>query len=88
MMVRVQRTALRPAKSTAAARSRYFPGRLAVRGQPNSEFLATGPVALIRSEGMILERRQRMVSAPAEAVYRSFARRGGGNVADAKTENG
>ncbi|MGB7748073.1 MAG: SDR family oxidoreductase [Verrucomicrobiia bacterium] len=35
------------------------------------------PVTLISSEGMIIERRQRMVSAPADAVYRSFARLGG-----------
>ena len=35
------------------------------------------PVALISSEGMILERRQRTVAAPADAVYRSFARLGG-----------
>lgn len=35
------------------------------------------PVALISSEGMIIERRQRMVSASADAVYRSFARLGG-----------
>jgi uncharacterized protein YbjT (DUF2867 family) len=35
------------------------------------------PVALVTSEGMILERRQRMVGAPADAVYRSFARLGG-----------
>jgi uncharacterized protein YndB with AHSA1/START domain len=35
------------------------------------------PVALISSEGMIIERRQRTVPAPAEAVYRSFARLGG-----------
>lgn len=35
------------------------------------------PVALISNEGMIIERRQRLVSAPAEAVYRSFARLGG-----------
>ena len=35
------------------------------------------PVALISSEGMIIERRQHTVSAPAEAVYRSFARLGG-----------
>jgi uncharacterized protein YbjT (DUF2867 family) len=35
------------------------------------------PVALISSEGMIIERRQRRVSAPADAVYRSFARLGG-----------
>lgn len=35
------------------------------------------PVALINNEGMIIERRQRMVTAPAEAVYRSFAGLGG-----------
>ncbi|MBC8094727.1 MAG: DUF2867 domain-containing protein [Akkermansiaceae bacterium] len=35
------------------------------------------PVALISSEGMIIERRQRTVSATTEAVYRSFARLGG-----------
>lgn len=35
------------------------------------------PVGLISSEGMIIERRQQTVSAPAEAVYRSFARLGG-----------
>ena len=35
------------------------------------------PVTLISSEGMIIERRQRLVSAPAAAVYRSFARLGG-----------
>jgi uncharacterized protein YbjT (DUF2867 family) len=35
------------------------------------------PVTLISSEGMIIERRQRMVSAPADAVYRSFSRLGG-----------
>jgi hypothetical protein len=35
------------------------------------------PVALISSEGMIIERRQQTVSAPADAVYRSFARLGG-----------
>ena len=35
------------------------------------------PVMLLSSEGMIIERRQRTVSAPAEAVYRSFARLGG-----------
>jgi hypothetical protein len=35
------------------------------------------PVTLISSEGMIIERRQRTVSAPADAVYRSFARLGG-----------
>ncbi len=38
---------------------------------------STVPVALISSEGMIIERRQRMVSAPTDAVYRSFARLGG-----------
>lgn len=36
------------------------------------------PVTLISSEGMIIERRQRTVAASAEAVYRSFARLGGG----------
>ncbi|HWQ92415.1 MAG TPA: SDR family oxidoreductase [Clostridia bacterium] len=35
------------------------------------------PVALINSEGMILERRQRRVAAPPEAVYRSFSQLGG-----------
>jgi len=35
------------------------------------------PVALITSEGMIMERRQRTVTAQANAVYRSFARLGG-----------
>ena len=35
------------------------------------------PVTLISSEGMIIERRQRMVSASADAVYRSFSRLGG-----------
>jgi uncharacterized protein YbjT (DUF2867 family) len=35
------------------------------------------PVTLISSEGMIIERRQRTVSAPADAVYRSFVRLGG-----------
>jgi len=35
------------------------------------------PVTLISSEGMIIERRQRTVAAPADAVYRSFARLGG-----------
>jgi hypothetical protein len=35
------------------------------------------PVALITSEGMIIERRQRTVAAPSEAVYRAFARLGG-----------
>lgn len=35
------------------------------------------PVALISSEGMILERRQRTVNAPTDVVYRSFARLGG-----------
>jgi uncharacterized protein YbjT (DUF2867 family) len=35
------------------------------------------PVTLTSSEGMIIERRQRMVSAPAKTVYRSFARLGG-----------
>ena len=35
------------------------------------------PVALITSEGMIIERRKRTVPAPADAVYRAFARLGG-----------
>ena len=35
------------------------------------------PVALISSEGMIIERRQQTVGAPSDAVYRSFARLGG-----------
>jgi hypothetical protein len=35
------------------------------------------PVALISSEGMIIERRQQTVGAAAGAVYRSFARLGG-----------
>lgn len=35
------------------------------------------PVALITSEGMIIERRQRVLSASAAAVYRSFAGLGG-----------
>ena len=35
------------------------------------------PVTLISSEGMIIERRQQRVMAPADAVYRSFARLGG-----------
>jgi hypothetical protein len=35
------------------------------------------PVALLTSEGMIMERRQRTVRAPADAVYRSFAGLGG-----------
>jgi len=35
------------------------------------------PVTLISSEGMIIERRQRMVSASADEVYRSFSRLGG-----------
>ena len=35
------------------------------------------PVTLLSSEGMILERRQQSVAAPADAVYRSFARLGG-----------
>ena len=35
------------------------------------------PVALITSEGMIIERRQRTVVASSEAVYRAFARLGG-----------
>jgi uncharacterized protein YbjT (DUF2867 family) len=34
------------------------------------------PVTLISSEGMILERRQQRVAAPADAVYRCFARLG------------
>jgi len=34
-------------------------------------------VTLITGEGMIIERRQRTVSAPTDAVYRSFARLGG-----------
>ncbi len=38
---------------------------------------ARTPVALISTEGMILERRQQMVDAPAAAVYQSFARLGG-----------
>ena len=38
---------------------------------------ARAPVALITSEGMIIERRQRAVAAPAEAVYRAFVRLGG-----------
>jgi len=37
----------------------------------------TTPVALITSEGMIIERRQFSVPAAAEAVYRSFAQLGG-----------
>jgi len=37
----------------------------------------TTPVALITSEGMIIERRQRAVAASPETVYRSFARLGG-----------
>ena len=37
----------------------------------------TPPVTLISSEGMIIERRQRMVAASADAVYRSFSRLGG-----------
>jgi len=37
----------------------------------------TTPVALISSEGMIIERRQRTVAVASEAVYRSFARLGG-----------
>ena len=36
------------------------------------------PVTLISTEGMIIERRQRRVPAPSDAVYRSFARLGGG----------
>jgi uncharacterized protein YbjT (DUF2867 family) len=35
------------------------------------------PVALITSEGMIIERRQRTVATPSEAVYRAFACLGG-----------
>ncbi len=35
------------------------------------------PVILTSSEGMIIERRQRLVPAPAAAVYRSFSRLGG-----------
>jgi hypothetical protein len=35
------------------------------------------PVALISSEGMIIERRQRRVAAPAAAVYAEFTRLGG-----------
>ena len=35
------------------------------------------PLTLITREGLIIERRQRAVPAPAEAVYRSFARLGG-----------
>ena len=35
------------------------------------------PVALLTKEGMIIERRQRTVAAPVEAVYRAFARLGG-----------
>ena len=35
------------------------------------------PVSLISSEGMIIERRQQMVAAAPEKVYRSFARLGG-----------
>src|SRR6476620_5035467 len=35
------------------------------------------PVALITSEGMIIERRKRTVPAPADAVYRAFVRLGG-----------
>jgi hypothetical protein len=35
------------------------------------------PVALLTSEGMIMERRQRTVTAPTDAVYRSFAGLGG-----------
>jgi uncharacterized protein YbjT (DUF2867 family) len=35
------------------------------------------PVALISSEGMIIERRQRTVTAPSDAVYRSFTGLGG-----------
>ena len=35
------------------------------------------PVALLTKEGLIIERRQRTVAAPVEAVYRAFARLGG-----------
>jgi uncharacterized protein YbjT (DUF2867 family) len=35
------------------------------------------PVTLLSSEGMIIERRQRMVTASADAVYQSFSRLGG-----------
>ena len=35
------------------------------------------PVSLISTEGMIIERRQQTVAAPADAVYRSFSRLGG-----------
>lgn len=35
------------------------------------------PVALLTSEGMIIERRQSVVAAPPAAVYRSFSRLGG-----------
>jgi hypothetical protein len=35
------------------------------------------PVVLTTQEGIILERRQRLVQAPAEAVYRAFIRLGG-----------
>jgi uncharacterized protein YbjT (DUF2867 family) len=35
------------------------------------------PVAFLTSEGMVIERRQRVVQVPAEAVYRAFARLGG-----------
>jgi uncharacterized protein YbjT (DUF2867 family) len=35
------------------------------------------PVALLTSEGMIIERRQLSVNAPADAVFRAFARLGG-----------
>ncbi len=35
------------------------------------------PLALISREGIIIEQRQRKVAAPAESVYRSFARLGG-----------
>ena len=35
------------------------------------------PVALLTSEGMIIERRELTVAAPADAVYRAFARLGG-----------
>jgi uncharacterized protein YbjT (DUF2867 family) len=35
------------------------------------------PLALINREGMIIEQRQKKVAAPADAVYRSFAKLGG-----------
>lgn len=37
------------------------------------------PVEFIVNEGLVIERRERMVRAPAGAVYRSFARIGGGH---------